>query len=141
MRFKGFLLGMLLILGVGLVGCSDTKTVSTPLGEGEYQKFLNANGETLDDAGLFLFVDSSKEAMTDENIVKFYNEVLANAKNEDFVYGIAKCGDYGLNFTPGINMIEYGKIKTDCSPLLANSKLESVEKYLVIENGKVTESK
>jgi hypothetical protein len=138
MQFKNFLLAMIVMfIGTGIVGCSDIKKVSTPLGEGEYQTFLNGNGEPLDDGGLFLFVDSTEKAVTDENIVKFYDEVVANTKNTDFVYGIVKYGDYGLNFSPNNNIIQYGKMKADCSPLLANSRLESVEKYLVIEDGKV----
>lgn len=160
MKFKFFLLVILIAIGLGAVGCSqnketsplnevdekvsttlrENKKVSTPLGEGEYQNYLNANGEPLE-GQLFLLVDSSKDMMTDENIVKFYDEVIAKAKMEDFEGCMVKCGEYGLSFFPGVEYINYGKIKADCSPLLANSKLESVEKYLVVENGEVKESK
>lgn len=160
MKFKVFLLTILIAIGLGAVGCSESnetsilneegekvseplnenKKVSTPLGEGEYQNYLNANGEPLE-GQLFLLVESSKDIMTDENIVKFYDEVISKAKHEDFEGCMVKCGEYGLSFFPGVEYINYGKIKTDCRPLLANSKLESVDKYLVVENGKVKESK
>lgn len=143
MKFKTFLLALVLCIGIGTVGCTskdNTTTLTTTLGEGEYQTMLNAKGNPIE-GELLLLVESSKEALTEENIVKFYDEVIKNASSEDYRVGMIKCEDgYGLSFSPFNPYLTWGKIDNNIGNLLPNSRLEQIEKYVVVEGGKVTES-
>lgn len=138
MKLKAFII-IVLIVCLGVVGCGGDTTIKTSLGEGKYQTLLNARGKQLD-GQLFLLVESSEEAITEENLLEFYDEVIKDATIEDYHLGVIKCGDYGLSFSPGNMYLTWGKIKKDVGNLLENTRLESIEKYVVIEDGKVTES-